>query len=341
VLALALLVWLACTSHAVALIFVSQEFEPPTVVPPDFPYWENVTQRRYEGPSVIYLGGGWALTARHVGMGEILLSDGVYMPLVRSRHTLMNENGTGADAMIFELDPSAEIPDLPILPIASAPLQVGEEVLVIGFGRERAKVSVWHADGEPYFGFEWSANGAKRWGTNRITAVGELLAHQGSRTHVFAFQFDEPHSDQMTLYEAQAATGDSGGGVFVKRNDEWLLAGMMVSVTGKSQTPHKAATYGDFTYAADMSAYRDEIMRWARPSCSNEADDDGDGRFDFPADAGCESASDRDERDPTFITTGQAWALGLGTLGLIVAWTRLRRQRGVSTPISTSPSSAD
>ena len=78
--------------------------------PVDFPYWENVTQRRYEGPSVIYLGAGYALTARHVGMGELPLDGRIFAPVQSSMRTLLNEDGTAADAMIFELDRSAGEP---------------------------------------------------------------------------------------------------------------------------------------------------------------------------------------------------------------------------------------
>jgi hypothetical protein len=341
VLALLLLLRIASPAHSLALIFVSHQFEPSEPVPPDFPYWENVTQRRYEGPSVIYLGNGWALTARHVGMGEVMLEGGIYMPLIRSRHTLMNETGSGADAMIFELDPSADIPDLPVLPIAASPPEPGEEVLVIGFGRERAKVVVWYFDGEPRFGFEWSKKGVKHWGTNRIVSVGEVLAQKSLRTHTIAFRFDEPDSPETTPHEAQAATGDSGGGVFVKRNGQWQLAGMMISVSNQPESPPRSAAYGDLTYAADMSFYRSEILRWARPRCSNEADDDGDGKPDFPLDPGCESPLDRDERDPKPIAPRVEWALGLVAIVAAGGWVWRRRHRGTSTPDSTSPSSAD
>ena len=51
------------------LVFSDETTEPTQTVPPDFPYWDHVSQRRYEGPTVIYLGAGWALTARHVGRG--------------------------------------------------------------------------------------------------------------------------------------------------------------------------------------------------------------------------------------------------------------------------------
>jgi hypothetical protein len=278
-------------------VFVSPESEPRETLPPDFPWWEHVTQRRYEGPSVIYLGGGFALTARHVGMGEIILRGEIVPPVASSKRTLLNVNGTPADAMLFEVALPEGFRDLPILPITGEPPRPGEEVLLIGFGRQREKVVEVETEGPSQFGFSWSDKGGKRWGTNRVSSIDDTL-YQGSwTTHSFALDFDPPNSAATTAFEAQAAVGDSGGAVFVKRDGEWLLAGMMTSVTGYSRAPAHTSMYGDSTYAADLTRYRSEILRWSRSACANEEDDDGDDATDFPADSGCESADDESERD--------------------------------------------
>lgn len=302
-------------ASAQALIFSSPDSEPEDASPADFPFWENITQRRYEGPSVIYLGAGWALTARHVGIGEIMLEGESFLPNFRSGHTLMNVNGTAADAIVFQLDPDADLPELPILPLASfAPLP-GEEVMLIGFGRERGQVIEWHDEGRTRFGFAWSERGSKRWGTNRIASNHTVLVQQDWSTHALSFVFDPPHSESTTRYEAQAAMGDSGGAVFVQRDGEWLLVGMMTSIAANGALADQITTYGDTTFAADISYYRSEILRWARPKCANEEDDDGDGKIDFPLDPGCDAPGDPDERDTNPIVRGYgigiAWAITL------------------------------
>ena len=287
---------------ALALVFASPDTEPLTPQPPDFPYWRHVTQRRYDGPSVIYLGAGFALTARHVGMGEIFLDGEIYAPVSRSQHTLLNENGTAADAMIFELDPEQAPPDWPLLPIADHPPRVGEDVLVIGFGHGRARVVEVERDGVVRFGFVWDDETRKRWGTNRIEQVDVVTRQELYSSRAFAFEFDPPDAPDTTRYEANAALGDSGGAVFVERDDEWELAGMMISVSSLRNgafagTDTRGSAYGDHTWAVDLSHYREEILRWTRAACSNERDDDGDDRIDYPQDPGCDSASDRNERD--------------------------------------------
>jgi len=298
---------LAPVSAAWGLVFASPESESRETIPPDFPYWEHVTQRRYEGPSVLYLGNGFALTARHVGPGEIFLRGEIVPPIANSKQTLLNANGSTADAMLFEVALPEGFEDLPSLPIAKEPARIGEEVLLIGFGRVREKVVDVTVDGRSEFGFSWSEKGAKRWGTNRIVTIGETL-YQGSwTTRSLAVVFDPPTTPETTRFEAQASVGDSGGGVFVKRDGQWLLAGMMTSVMGAAGAPARTSMYGDTTYAADLSAYREEILHWARPACENEEDDDGDGAFDFPADPGCDFPADRSERNGRFSIVDWRW----------------------------------
>ncbi|MFK7895193.1 MAG: hypothetical protein AB8G23_05120 [Myxococcota bacterium] len=324
-------------SPAAALIFASPVSEPGTTLPKDFPYWEHVTQRRYNSPSVIYLGGGWALTARHVGMGEIFLEGEIYRPLAGSRRTLMNVDGSPADAMVFALDPSQDLPEMPLLRLASQPPQPGEKILLIGFGRGRERVVEWDFEGERVYGFEWSSQGEKRWGTNRVTEVGKKIAQGSWHTQSISFTFDPPLSAAATLHEAHAAVGDSGGAVFVERESGWELTGLMTSVSGFSSTPKRTSTYGDVTFAAEIASYRGEILRWTRPACGNELDDDGDRLADYPEDPGCDSRLDRDERDSG--SSGGDGILALGAfagaaaLGFIL-WKRLRpkdeTQAGVS-----------
>lgn len=327
---------------ASALIFASPDTEPTEIVPPDFPYWEHITQRRYEGPSVVYLGAGFALTARHVGMGEIFLEDKIFEPIRGSNHSLLNPNGSPADAIIFELDRDVPTPDWPLVPIAEHPPMLGEDVLLVGFGKGRERVIQFDVDGDTQFSFKWSQEGTKRWATNRVSSPRQILDQGKLTSRAFTFDFDAPFAVNSTRYEAQAAVGDSGGGVFVRRGGEWRLVGLMVSVSGRTRAPDAGSMYGDLTYAIDLTHYRDQIIRWSRTACSNELDDDNDGTIDFPADPGCDSREDRNERDvgpSPFGTLAIALSAVLGiVLVLFLAWRRAAAQRGTSTPSSTSPS---
>ena len=264
-------------------------------------------------------------------MGEIFLEETIHAPNPRSKHTLLNENGTAADAMIFELEGDENPPDWPLIPIAIHPPQRGEDVLLIGYGKVRDKVVEFEGDQGSEFAFLWSKKGEKRWATNRVSTGDITVTQENLMTKTFVFEFDEPFSAGATRHEAQAAVGDSGGGVFVKRDGEWKLAGLMVSVAGNFQTPENASSYGDRTHAADLTHYREEILRWTRAACANERDDDGDDRIDYPQDPGCDSAHDRNERDKWPLGGNSLRNAGIATLAmaliLLVAGIRLQLER--------------
>jgi hypothetical protein len=322
-----LLICFANPTDANALIFPSPQIEPDTAIPDDFPYWEHVTQRRYEGATVLYLGSGWAMTARHVGMGEIFLKGEIFLPNIGSARTLMNLNGSASDMMIFQLALNVELPEMAMLPLAKTPPREGETVLLIGFGRERAKVVEWEDQGRTQFGFEWTEVGRKRWGTNKVVSNREILIQEKWTTRALTFRFDPPLSAEASPFESHAAFGDSGGAVFVQREDQWLLAGMITSITSQRATPGSTAQYGDMTYAADIAHYRSEIFRWTRSQCANEQDDDRDGKIDFPLDPDCSSPTNRYEHDLRPIAIKNAWMLGLAGLSAMALWrlgTRLR-----------------
>lgn len=61
-------------------------------------------------------------------------------------------------------------------------------------------------------GWKWGKRGQMRWGLNRVLDNGNLV---------------------MTPFETcGGATGDSGGGLFVKDGDVWQLAGVLIGVSG-------------------------------------------------------------------------------------------------------------
>ena len=333
-----------------ALVFANDEMQPTEERPPDFPYWDSVVQRRYDAPSAVYLGNGWAITARHVGHGELLFGEEIVRPIPRNRHTLLNPNGSTADALVFELAEKPGPPDLPILPIAKRPPAVGDEVVLIGFGRVRES-QLNGGDSESRSAiFKWTEKGEKRWGTNRVEAVDHWLHQRSWTTKTFAMTFTPQDAPSATQHEASAAEGDSGGAVFARIDGEWALAGLMISVASRPNKPLRSTMYGDSSFAADFSAYREEILRWTRPQCSNESDDDGDGHVDHPNDPDCQDAADDRERAEGgfmgLVHRGDAAWLGLAAL-LTIALAyrlydqRLARQRGRNTPDSTSPSSAE
>lgn len=104
-------------------------------------------------------------------------------------------------------------------PVYLKPINIGQELVMFGRGTDRgAPVSTSAGGG----GWLWGAtNHTQRWGTNRVSAVSPQL--------VIA-EFDFGTADP---YEAHLSVGDSGGGVFIKDDDEvWKLAAINYSVSG-------------------------------------------------------------------------------------------------------------
>ena len=77
--------------------------------------------------------------------------------------------------------------------------------------------------------------------------------------------FDRIESPSGTRQEATAARGDSGGAVFSRADPEnpeshWVLSGILFSVGTRTGFPERASFYGDVTWAADLSFYKDQIL---------------------------------------------------------------------------------
>lgn len=243
-----------------------------TSAPADDPGWANVGMLGIG--TGVYVGNGWVLTAAHVGGGSIVLNGGTYAMLAGSGTTLTNGGAVGksptADLYMFQLaSPPAGLPGVTI---ASATATTGAAVTMIGSGRDRGAFTQWSVDtgttpwawtevpsGGNAAGYKTLSSRAMRWGTNNVAATGLWIDASFGDTFMLGTTFTDlgPPSS-----EAQAAYGDSGGGVFRKNGSAWELAGIMLTVGGYSGQPDPGANaiYGDATYAADLSLYRSQIV---------------------------------------------------------------------------------
>jgi hypothetical protein len=112
--------------------------------------------------------------------------------------------------------------------------ETSKNVVVIGRGTQRgAEVQV---SGEPK-GWLWGAeDNVRRWGENIVTGIVDDQTVGDQRALVF--DFDRSGAGYSGVNEAHLSTGDSGGGVFIKVDGQWKLAGINYAVTGPySYTP--------------------------------------------------------------------------------------------------------
>jgi hypothetical protein len=225
------------TSRSAALILEIEDSRN-TRAPADDPGWANVG-----------ICDRWTvLTARHLGPAGLILQGEEYAVEPRSKRVVVNSDSTAADLVLFRITSE---PDLATIPIAKSPPAIGSPIVMIGAGLSQAG-RIFEAGRA---GYRWSKRTKKLWGTNRVL---RLLHDQAvGNTDTFATRF----SIAKTRFEANAARGDSGGAAFVYAGDRWELAGTILATGTTDKQTNGTTLYGNQTFIADLSRYRDFIHR--------------------------------------------------------------------------------
>ncbi|HEY4308987.1 MAG TPA: Ig-like domain-containing protein [Pirellulales bacterium] len=231
--------------------------------PTDDPGYENIGIRG--SGTAVYLGNGWMLTATHVGAGATYIDNAWYNMVPNSAIQLANPTGAGytalTDLTLYQIDGR---PDLPSISIGTIAPSIGWSVTMIGNGRDRQANEVywnssWQQTSSPstYAGYLWNTGSQDiRWGTNIISAVGMMEGVDVNSETAFATQFTANVANEGT-----GSWGDSGGGVFHKdASGNWQLVGLMFSISTLPGEPIGASAFGDITYMADLSVYRNVIL---------------------------------------------------------------------------------
>lgn len=254
----ALLSLVCATSHAV--VITSGDGSGNTTPPPDDPGFANVATK---GDSAVYLGGGWVVTANHSGVGAVYFDGVRYEAIPESAVQIQHDETQGTDILLFQIE---NPPPLPALMLPTAPIGVGEPVVMIGNGNNRAVASTeWDEDWAEvtppglWQGWKQSSGRTIRWGGNVVTVVDSEVEAVGSTTWEFAMDFDP------LLHEAQGVSGDSGGAVFAKRGGSWELVGVLNFVSLWPGQPGATEVFGNRTYAADLYRYRVKIAQVVSP----------------------------------------------------------------------------
>lgn len=130
-------------------------------------------------------------------------------------------------------------------PVYLKPVNIGQELVIFGRGTDRGAPVTTSTGGA---GWLWGAtNQTQRWGTNRVSGISDRLL-----IAEFNFGTSDP-------YEAHLSVGDSGGGVFVKDEDDiWKLAAINFSVS----SPYSAEPNGTERFNAalfDQTGFFEEL----------------------------------------------------------------------------------
>ncbi|MGI9590331.1 MAG: hypothetical protein ACR2P8_03100 [Myxococcota bacterium] len=279
---------LPITIGAPSLALVIEDGSANRTPPADDPGWDHVG-RVVGSLNAVYLGHGWAATAKHVYLGsQAVTFRGETYPIVPGSDTaIVHYLNKDAELKVFRMYPYPR--GLDVLPIATS-VAADDEVMLIGLGRANAGPV-----GNPPTGYLWGSSGIKRWGTNHLGAeysgipvVSTVISTGTELTRSLFTQFDAGAS----AFEASVAGADSGGALFVSKSGGWELAGILWAVL--SAVP-EVASYDDDGLAADLTyaPYRDQVFAITRP-CDDGEDNDLDGLTDL-ADPGCLDLGDLSE----------------------------------------------
>jgi hypothetical protein len=259
-----------------------------TTPPSDDPGFLNVSD---DGNSLVYLGDSWVLTAAHVSPAPTVSSfaGADYEVIPNTVIHLHNPAGMDltntTDLRMYRID---GLPSLPSLNISESTPPLNAQVTLIGRGKRRDDtLTQWNAqrNGDTWTWTETKSDGEfrgykipgeavreTRWGTNRIVnedpIVGEV---DPDHTTVVTVGNGANGKDVISVltvwdevggtpHESQAVSGDSGGGVFYKRNGRWELSGIMNAVLQFPSQRPDWSIFGQATAFADLSIYRDEIL---------------------------------------------------------------------------------
>jgi hypothetical protein len=246
---------------------------PPTPPADDFGF-ENVGVTD-TGLSGMYLGGGWVITAGHVGARPITLLGVTYQPVAGSGAQVPNPSGPPPDLMVYRIN---GFPPLPSPVLSNATPTVGEVVSCEGHGWPREPTetlttwsATWQENPPPpqvlYRGFKrtFAVPHVRRWGTNAVSV--EIIPVPDTTNFQMVF-----NQTGGTPDEAQAVTGDSGGACFAERGGNWELVGVMFAMLvfsdgpgGNPDQPANTAVFGNGTVVADVFFYRTQIESLTPP----------------------------------------------------------------------------
>jgi hypothetical protein len=241
--------------------------------------------------SGVYVGSGWLLTAYHAVrdpsgagflFGNVELNGAFYDVDPASAHRLSGADGP-IDLALIQLTQTPA--GLPSFSISGSVPPANSNVVLAGNGITRAATETlwnvntatnpdtWTETAGPAFdqhGFYLTGGQAIRWGTNRLDSFG---GQQGTTTSLddgFGTQtVIKTTFDSGLTGEAQAADGDSGGGLFFKRAGKWELLGILITTSRydgqpsalfPSAIPQQSAVFGNETYAIDLASYRADIL---------------------------------------------------------------------------------
>ncbi|RLF42639.1 MAG: hypothetical protein DRN29_11175 [Thermoplasmata archaeon] len=198
--------------------------EPPTLWS-DKPS-DNVLGRWGSSGSCVAIAPDFVITTRHQGGGV-----GTTVVIGGNSYTVSQVwNHASADIRIAKLS-GANLTEY--VGLCCTTDELGKEVVIGGYGKGRGD-ELTNGSGTVY-GYLWAGNDNQtlRWGTNIVDAAGDR-SQRGYTSSTLRADFDILSNG--TTYEAAPAEWDSGGGWFVKVDDQWQVVALNAYVEHEGET---------------------------------------------------------------------------------------------------------
>jgi len=253
---------------------------------------------RVGSASAICLGNNGVLTASHIQLGQTTFSfpdpndpsqldTGTYNIVNNSGVLLTNESGmhvgSNSDLYLYKIDPTSSpygTPNLPQLLLAQSTPAIGDTVMAIGRGTDRASTMTYWDNSAPFWqtttqalaahsGYLTNQPQIMRWGENTVATTNTEVNLGTTSNPAWVKTFTTLFSSGGAALpnEFQVTLGDSGGAVFSNVGGIWMLSGMIESIDLLPRQPYPTtngqtatAAFGNSSVFADISVYRSQIL---------------------------------------------------------------------------------
>jgi len=273
-----LLVWGILPQTSSAIVYKGHPGTVFTLPREGLSAWDNIGEMSIGAG--IYLGDGWVLTPYHVyrythpeGSDDLsyLDLDTRYHEIPGTARRIEHSATADADLMMFRINGNPVLELIEITRVSPST----KEVTIVATGRLRSGSEEVDWPGG-YTGFETVTTRGKRWGENWTSLSTTMVNSFWGSTRSFTTTFDlhGPYG------EAQPVDKDSGGGAFVKKGQDWELAGLVLAIgtpNGYSgPDPRYNAVYGNGAFYANLATYHPQIEEIRLIPLPGDADWDGD-----------------------------------------------------------------
>lgn len=252
-----------CALNSYAVFVATGTPNSNTSAPAGNQGWSNMGI--YNGAGAVYLGGGWFMTARHLGTASTVKLDSINYSVNSATWTsITNSDGSFADMRLFQVSDPGAI-SAPGIQVNTSALSSGESLTMIGYGRNVSSIitNTYNSKGQQtQVRYYEGTTSSMKWGYNQISGFSNHFESVG-----FGF-FSDVFATTLSSGSAQALDKDSGGGVFIydSVSGEYVLAGIMIGAVRYQDangifaaTDTGTALQSSKTYAVDLSAYSDQI----------------------------------------------------------------------------------